>query len=240
VEASDLALFIHIQPYFYFGSLVIHVDKSDSNFQVKGRPGDCLSFVNASITVKLTDSSNTCSVSIFLISFKYFNLIGIYEKSVSSANVSFVPGQQNYAWFFDFDSNPRLKNIGTVTSLLLYNKSAKSVSTVPLSDFNSDNRMFILLSNATSKQFSTVKFTTDQKLCDWNEHDGRFRRCLNSTCEKIMDRPLYVTVERKVTPWIWIGIGCFCFVTAVVGILLLMIPRKPKGSKATAAMISIS
>jgi hypothetical protein len=234
VNATGRAAFIQVQTYYFTGELIITAVYGTDSTTYSGSPGSRFAFMNAQLTLSLSNSLTTCSISIYLIPQVCDAKSSLHSRSIMSAVSTITDDSVCFCWFFDFVSADPLFKIEDAGAYfeVLQNSESGSLARHNLSSLGALNRIFVLI-GCPSGGLGSVAFSTDRFLCDWTEQDRPFLVCgASGACEPpSVNASGRLTSVRTVPGWVWLllygipsAVGCI-FIGAI-----LFFPKARKGA----------
>ncbi|OHT07659.1 hypothetical protein TRFO_24068 [Tritrichomonas foetus] len=243
IIADNSDILIHVQSHFFFGKLSLTINNltTKTTWEMTGKPKDRLFLKNCQANIKYSETSNTCTLTIWVLEAGFCDLSLIHASGVSSVQllvdqINPIP-QQKECFFFEFKNKPNLTSdeptrfltptlISVSNGTLNYTLLSQAVTDETISKLS-----ILKIERTKSKNIDyNFQLKSKQYFVDFTDNVSFFNNCNDGYCQLWNFTQTNLTYSQKVEWWIWtiLYLAPSTFILLVV--LLLIVPKKPETS----------
>ena len=232
INAKDLALWIRIAPYFYYGKMTLTVVRDNITNVFEPAPGGRYYFNDVNVTITYTQASAPTSVSVWLLPEKLCSEYSFHTRNQRSveiaADATTASGSFFLCYFIEFQKEATLTVVtppqGGQPEIELYNSDADGVP-VKMKVTNESypvTKMSMIHIFHARVQRVEMRIDSNVFYADWSDHEGPFLDCATNVSEcKSHEFDSGLKAHREIVWWIWVTIiGALVIVMVFLTILL--------------------
>lgn len=238
INVSKSDYFIHVQDYFFYGTLNISIYNTTTNkyYLIQGKPRDRLRFTQCILNITYISSSSICKITVWSINSRTCNCESMHYSGLSEAFLKIFNHSHTFksCYFFELTAKPKIRSsMPTYLDSRLYFMSDNGTYTEKFIDNNITDFTISELSVLSENHYLYADISydfylsTDLKYVDFTTKDSHFNICVDNHCNSThLEIPLF-TVKRNIVWWIWLIIYIVPTVFLAISISLMLInPRK--------------